>query len=234
VLLYSPQKNITGQSDILGASHDSGLSVLEIDRERCNRLIKSKHYSGTIVNNSYIHLGIFRGGALLGAMQFGYALNPSSMCRLFAGMGNNQYLELNRMWLDDSLERNSESICISLAIKFIKNKYKTVKVIQSFADERCGGLGVVYQAANFLFYGTHDSTFVVYEGRTYHKIAATTLSGKGGNISKILVPLFKDGALETKSFRQFRYIYFIDRSYIAKCALPNLPYPKREPCATPS
>ena len=54
------------------------------------------------------------------------------------------------MWLSDDAPRNSESRAISYAVKYIRKACPSVVWIQSFADERCGGLGVVYQAANFL------------------------------------------------------------------------------------
>ena len=82
-------------------------------------------------------------------MQFGYAMTPHLMSKVVAGTGSTDYLELNRMWLDDAAPRNSESRALSYAIKYIRRACPRVRWIQSFADERCGGLGVVYQAAGF-------------------------------------------------------------------------------------
>ena len=62
------------------------------------------------------------------------------------------------------LKRNSESMAISYSIKYIKGKLKTIKWIQSFADERCGGLGIVYQACSFRYYGEHTSSFWELDG----------------------------------------------------------------------
>lgn len=109
-------------------------------RPRRNRMIIANHYSGCIVNNSYIHLGVWTGGVLRGALQFGYALNPVAGAQKFvAGTQVDQYLELNRMWLDDVAPRNSESRALSYAFKFIKRACPRVAWVQSFADERCGG-----------------------------------------------------------------------------------------------
>jgi hypothetical protein len=38
-------------------------------------VIMTKHYSGRVVNNSYLHIGIYAGRELVGVMQWGYALN---------------------------------------------------------------------------------------------------------------------------------------------------------------
>jgi hypothetical protein len=39
---------------------------------------------------------------------------------------------------------------ISYAVRYIRSKFNKIKWIQSFADERCGGFGIVYQGANFV------------------------------------------------------------------------------------
>lgn len=44
-------------------------------------VISHFHYSKRVVNNSYLHLGIFDGRELVGVMQWGYAMNPSSGAR---------------------------------------------------------------------------------------------------------------------------------------------------------
>ncbi|MDL2266752.1 hypothetical protein LJC46_02035, partial [Desulfovibrio sp. OttesenSCG-928-G15] len=123
--------------------------VAQIPCRDARAAIIKHHYSHRVVNNSYIHLGIFREGAFEGVMQFGYALCPARAGKVVADTVQGQYLELNRMWLSDDAPRNSESKAISYAIKYIRRACPTVAWIQSFADERCGGLGVVYQAANF-------------------------------------------------------------------------------------
>jgi hypothetical protein len=37
-----------------------------------------------------------------------------------------------------------------------------------FADEQCGGLGVMYQATNFLYCGCHKAVFWKLDGEWYH------------------------------------------------------------------
>ena len=75
--------------------------VATIPRPQAVEIILANHYSGSIVNNCYVHLGVFIKGELLGVMQFGYMMNPRRMEKVVAGTGVTEYLELNRMWLDD-------------------------------------------------------------------------------------------------------------------------------------
>lgn len=156
--IWSEQSSLWGEREIIGFG-ESDFYVKEIDRNLANKTIIANHYSKKVYNATYIHLGLFINGKFLGVLQYGYAMNPASFDAVVSGSSLDGYLELNRMWLSDEAERNSESKAVSCSIKFIKGKYPKVKWIQSFADERCGGFGIVYQACNFKFYGEHKSTF---------------------------------------------------------------------------
>jgi hypothetical protein len=188
-------------------------------------VIIKHHYSHRVVNNSYLHLGVYLEGRLCGVLQFGYALCPARAGKVVAGTVQGQYLELNRMWLDDAAPRNSESRAISQAIKYIRRAMPTVAWVQSFADERCGRWGVVYQAANFLYCGHHVTAFYELDGQTYHKMLLTAHK-KGGQRGEHLRKNL-DRAVR-RSLRQFRYVYFIKRDWMRRLKLPVLPYPKPE------
>jgi hypothetical protein len=193
---------------------DSEFSIKEIDRDKANSIVVANHYSKKFYSLSYIHLGVYIKSSLVGVLQFGYAMNPASGSSVVTGTEMDQYLELNRMWLDDIAPRNSESKAISYAIKFIKNKYKRVKWIQSFADERCGGYGLVYQAANFDYYGEHNSKFWELDGAFYHN-SSMTRDPSTVKSAKFLQE--NRSRAEMHVLRQFRYLYWIDRSWKSRC-----------------
>ena len=199
--------------------------VKELDRNKANAIITKNHYSKKYYSASYIHLGVYIGGGLLGVLQFGYAMNPASMASVVAGTALDEYLELNRMWMDDRAERNSESRAISYAIKFIRRRYPKIKWIQSFADERCGRYGVVYQAANFEYYGEHTSVFWVYGDEIFHNSLMTRKTKRSAK-ERALQEAHKRGGVGSMTLRQFRYLYWLDRRCKAACALRQKPYPK--------
>ena len=189
-------------------------------------IVINKHYSGRFVNNSYLHLGVFSGRELVGVMQWGYALNPNSGQRVVSGTGNREYMELNRLWLHDCMPRNSESRAISYSLKVIKLLYPSVQWVQSFADERCGKVGVVYQASNFDFIGSHETTFYELDGEWYHVICMNAIK-RGGKRGEYL-RANKERAVVHK-FKQYRYIRFLKKK--AKKRLNTKlftvqPYPK--------
>ena len=176
-----------------------------------------------------LHLGIYDGRELVGVMQWGYAMNPSSGARVVAGTGNREYMELNRLWVHDRMPRNTESRAISYALKIIKLLYPAVEWVQTFADERCGRFGVVYQASNFDYVGSHQTTFYELDGEWYHKIAMTTKGRKAGTRGSYLQENAHRATAHT--FNQFRYIRFLNkrarRRLNTKLFSPK-PYPKPE------
>jgi hypothetical protein len=162
---------------------------------------------------------------MIGVLQYGYAMNPKSCGSVVSGTQMDEYLELNRMWLDDIAVKNSESKAISYSLKYIRKKYPKIKWIQSFADERCGCFGIVYQACSFLFYGEHTSSFWELDGETFHNsIKTSEKAGKRG-YGLLNDPKNKD-RVKQYSLRQFRYIKFIDKRWRKKCLLKEKPYLK--------
>jgi adenine modification enzyme len=223
-LIYSTQQAMFGSKEIIGFGSDD-FYIKEIPKQISKELIIKHHYSKKVCNDAttHIHLGCFINGELLGVLQYGYAMNPQSMASVVLNTKLNEYKELNRMWFDDRAERNTESKAISYSIRYIRSKYKTVKWIQSFADERCGGLGIVYQAANFKFYGEHTNVMWEFENEIFHNSIVT--NNARGKKKELESKNWKDTATQFK-LRQFRYIYFINQRCIKDCLLKEMPYPK--------
>jgi hypothetical protein len=221
-LIYDNQQTLFGAREIIGFGSDDW-HVKEIERKLANDLIVKNHYSKKFYNATYIHLGVFICGELLGVLQYGYAMNPASCGSVVEGTQMDEYLELNRMWLDDKAERNSETKAIGYSLRYIRSKFSKIKWIQSFADERCGCFGIVYQAASFSFYGEHVSTFWTVDGEVYHN-SLMTRDPKLSKSAKFLQDNKERATSE--ELRQFRYIKFIDKRWKKKCLLKEKPYLK--------
>tara|TARA_R100000458_G_C8270875_1_gene245601 strand:+ start:1690 stop:2397 length:708 start_codon:yes stop_codon:yes gene_type:complete len=220
--IYSKQESLWGEPDCIGFGTDD-FYIKEIDRKLANEIIIKNHYSKKVYNATYLHLGLFYKNKIKGVLQYGYAMNPASCCSVVKGTKQNEYLELNRMWISDDCKKYAESQAISYSIKYIKKKLKTIKWIQSFADERCGGFGIVYQACSFDFFGEHKSDFWEFEGEIYHN---SIITNNNRNKKKELENKgFSKKAIK-KTLRQFRYIKFIDKRQKKNCLLKQMPYPK--------
>ena len=221
-LIYDNQQTLFGAREIIGFGSDDWY-VKEIERKLANDLIVKNHYSKKFYSATYIHLGVFICGELLGILQYGYAMNPASCGSVVEDTQMDEYLELNRMWLDDKAERNSETKAISYSLRYIRSKFPKIKWIQSFADERCGCFGIVYQAASFSFYGEHVSTFWTVDGEVYHN-SLMTRDPKLSKSAKFLQDNKERATSE--ELRQFRYIKFVDKRWKKKCLLKEQPYLK--------
>jgi hypothetical protein len=204
----------------------SSFHVRLIECSVARALIREHHYSQSVVANSDVHLGVFIQGALQGVLQYGPAMNPASGGSIVRGTTVEGYRELNRMWLDDIAPANTASRAISYSVKLLRRIRPSVMWIQSFADERCGRLGVVYQASNFLFCGSHRAKFWELDGEWYHNICMTVRGdARVGRPDAIHLQANKERAV-MHTFDQYRYILPLHRSVRAKLLLPVLPYPK--------
>jgi hypothetical protein len=220
--ILSDQISFYGEPDCVGFGN-SEFYVKEIPRSQANKIIIENHYSKKFYNATYIHLGVFNNLGIIGVLQYGYAMNPASQASVVLGTSIDEYLELNRMWIKDDIGEYPESRAISSSIKYIKRKYPKIKWIQSFADERCGGFGIVYQAASFNFYGEHSSIFWTLENEIYHN----SLMTRNPKLSKSAAYLQSKKEIAEKSeLRQFRYIKFINQKWKKKCLLKEMPYLK--------
>lgn len=200
--------------------------------------VKKHHYSGKVVTNSNLHFGAFLDGKLHGVMSFGSSTDKSKLITLVEDTKWNEFMELNRMAFDDYLPRNSESRCISQAIKLIKRNAPNIKWIISFADGCSCGDGTIYRASNFVLTGIRKNGGICQlpSGEKIHKLTLNTvpnkrraeLGGKSfydvtGGVYSFKKYLEYSGAKLLDGY-QLRYIYFIDKSYKDKLTVPILPF----------
>lgn len=229
--LFDPAADLLGRREAIGFGN-AGFYVRKIERQSANEIIIANHYSKRVYRASTLHLGIFIGGELLGVLQYGFAMNPASAGSVVTGTGMNEYLELNRMWLDDRAPRNSESRALACSIRLIRRIRPDVKWIQSFADERCGLFGTVYQAAGFTYHGEHRGIFWELDGEFYHNSLATNAktatSPRAAHLRANL-----DRATRHE-LRQFRYLRFLKARFAKGCRHPAQPFPKPDYSTEPT
>ena len=219
-----------GKGDAVGFGN-AEFAVGLLDRKIANELIIKHHYSRRVYSASTLHLGVWVERELMGVLQYGYAMNPASAGSVVTGTGMNEYLELNRMWLDDRAKRNSESRSLSYSIRLIRRVRPAVKWIQSFADERCGLFGTVYQAAGFTYHGEHRGIFWELDGAFYHNSLMTNSRTAQSPRAAHLIAN-RDRAVRLQ-LRQFRYLRFLQNRFAAGCRHPVKPFPKPDYAARP-
>jgi hypothetical protein len=103
------------------------IEVRPIAKRDADALIRRVQYSGKVVRNSQLSLGVFLRGQLEGAMQFGPSLQKSNIVHLVRDTGWNGFLELNRLAFTDTLPRNSESRALGIALRMIRKHYPHIE-----------------------------------------------------------------------------------------------------------
>ena len=181
-----------------------------------NDFIKKHHYSGKVVNNSFLHFGAFLDKRLHGVMSFGHSLDKAKTQKLVKNTGWNEFCELNRMAFDDYLPRNSESYCIGKALRLLKKNAPHLKWVISFADGCSCGDGTIYRASNFVL-------------TQIKKNSTMWINDKGEKVQNM--SFATNPALNKKDFKRLdgymlRYVYFLDRKCIKDLTCEIIPFSK--------
>jgi hypothetical protein len=217
-----------------------------IDRRTADAVVKAHHYSGKVVNNSQLHIGVFYRGSLEGAMQFGPSLDKRKVQALVEDTPWNGFLELNRMAFSDVLPRNSESRAISIAMRLLRRHAPHVQWVISFSDGAQCGHGTIYQASGFVLTGIKKNTqvWVAPSGESFSRtsltdgrskkeqrrarvVASRTSLTKGGNnhhTGGASMKAYKAAGWRPLPGFQLRYLYFIDRTARQRLTVPVLPF----------
>ena len=193
--------------------------VKVIPSKIANEFVKKHHYSGKVVPNSNLHFGAFLDNNLHGVLSFGSSTDKRKMLPLVKNTGWNEFIELNRMAFDDYLPKNSESRCISIAIKMIKKHAPQIKWIISFADGCQCGDGTIYRASGFVLTGIKKNSGMRIDenGIVYSQVTFST--HRPNEMDKFRKMKKLEGY-------QLRYIYFIDKTCKDKLTVPIIPFTK--------
>lgn len=197
--------------------------VRPIEAKDGNRFIAKHHYSGKVVPNSQLHLGVFLDGRLEGVMQFGPSMDKRKVIGLVKNTEWNGFIELNRMAFTDALPRNSESRAISVALRMIRKHYPHIEWVISYADGTQCGDGTIYRAAGFVLTQIKKNSTIlrladgtIGANITYSKAKHILKTGKAA----------KPAGSETLRGHQFRYIYFINKEAQKRLNCAIIPFAK--------
>jgi len=157
----------------LGSAKD--IMLRPIDSRTANDLVRRVHYSGKVVNNSQIHIGVFWQGKLEGALQFGPSLDKRKLQGLVRGTKWNEFIELNRLALAEVLPKNTESRALAVSFRILRKHAPHLKWIISFADATQSGHGIIYQATGFVLTGVkvNDQIWAAPTGARFSRTSLT-------------------------------------------------------------
>lgn len=203
------------------------LIIKEVPKHLAKDLIITNHYSHKWNDGSFgvYNFGIFREEEperCLGVAVYGHVKNQNG--KLFTHPNPNAWMcELNRMWIDDVLGHNAETVLIGASIRLLRKLDKNLVAIQSFADGRLG-CGTIYKAANFKYYGFHYTRFCKNKrtGEMVHEQILSNMTCPTGYLRSNIHYLVGD--MEIYQVRTYRYIYPLCKHF--KCKFKEILFPE--------
>lgn len=207
--------------------HD--LIVDEVSCKVARWYISTFHYSRTMPDSSRFTFGLYYRERVVGVCVFGMGCGKNQYTAVCKDIKNGEYIELTRLWLEDTLGRNSESYFISRCLKLLP---KEIKLVLSFSDSKQNHFGYIYQATNWIYLGINNGAKMLINKDGYE--AHPRLLG----IYKMRHPEYRDydndslmailGFSWISGGAKHKYIYIRDKRLKKKLALKSLPYPKGE------
>lgn len=147
---YQPPLGFEAGNDGGEVNNDMQPALISVlDSRTAGQLVVAKHYLHRRPPISHA-FGIHVRGKLMGVVTYGTpASRHLQMGACPTRPGN--VIELNRLWLDDELPKNSESWFVSRTLKMLPPK-----IVVSYADPLHGHYGYIYRALNFNYAGWTD------------------------------------------------------------------------------
>jgi hypothetical protein len=196
--------------------------VKSIDAYQCKDWCLNKHYAKRLPPIEY-PFGLFNeSNVLCGIVTYG---TPASS-PLRSIFPNYKLIELNRLVVNEGLEKNTLSYFVSESLKMLPNPL----VIASYADTSHSHHGYIYQATNWVYTGL-SLPFKDYSVKGMeHLHGATIMDMSRGQENRVewLRNKFGDNLIMIERPRKHRYFYFIGSKKDVKKMREMLPY-KVEP-----
>ena len=203
-------------------------TIRSIDSEQCKEWLLYKHYAKRIPRIIY-SFGIFNEDLILqGICTFG---TPARMLNnaygVFDGKLSIQTVELNRLCINEGLEKNLLSFFVSKCLTFLPKPM----VVVSYADGNQGHHGFIYQATNWIYTGITSLESIYSNNRTNEIVHPRTIVNLYGSREIESLPEYIEVSKEESG--KHRYFQFLgDKRKVKEMKnnlkYPILPYPKGE------
>lgn len=186
--------------------HKEDFAVDRIPFSEVKEWLMHKHYAHRIPPISH-SFGLYRDGFLEGVITFG---PPASHDLIVGCMGEEytfNFLELNRLVVNDGLPRNALSYFVSQALKALPRPMAII----SYADSGMGHHGYIYQATNWIYTGL-SKPHVDYLPENMTGVHPRTISQQSVETWKSKTKLVK-----VERARKHRYMMFLgDKRQVRK------------------
>lgn len=185
--------------------------VDEINSDDAKKLMVKYHYSGKVVPNSKLHIGVFcvHTNELMGVLSYGTPMNATKTPqKIVKDSTQHTMYELNRMAMTDDAPKFSESQAISLCNKWVKINHPHIDYILSYSDGKEGNVGIIYQATNWVYLGYNESnSFYDLDGTIMHKVTSWHRHREGRTCGRTEMQIMKTMYKNISQIYSRQYIY---------------------------
>ena len=198
-------------------------TVKSIKYDQTKEWLLKKHYAKRLPPIEYA-FGLYDiNNIIKGIVTYGTPLSST-----LRGLWKNKYklIELNRLVINEGLEKNCLSFLVSQSINYLPKPL----VLVSYADTSQNHHGYIYQATNWIYTGL-SAKFIDYHIKgleNLHHATVHDMSRGQENRIQWLREKFGDQLIPVDRARKHRYFYFIGSKKERKDMLKLLPY-KIEP-----
>lgn len=190
--------------------------VKSIAKHLCKEWLLHKHYAKRIPSISYA-FGLFDDN-LIGICTLGSPPSRALCVGVCGEHNSHKVLELNRLCVNDNLERNVLSYFVGSCLKLLKNEL----IIVSYADTSMNHNGYIYQATNWIYTGLSAKRKERYDINNPNRHSKSVTEQKGVK--------YEDLAIRERP-QKHRYVYITGKKKQVRKLKKELnydiqPYPK--------
>jgi len=200
-------------------------TIREISKKEAEPFLLERHYARRKCPMTFVY-GLIEENNIIGVCVFGTSANRNNNT-----IGDYKVIELNRLFTEDNVEKNTLSYFVADCLKRLPSPL----IVISYADPNNGHHGYIYQATNWLYLGQghrqdgrRDTGITQFrkDGKMYH---AKTVSGLIGSSSKRVAE--ENGFERLFLPPKHKYGYLIGnkrqkKDMLKQIKYPILPYPK--------
>ena len=202
-------------------------SVKHIESSQTYEWFLHKHYAKRIPNISF-SFGLYdRNYFLKGVCSYAKPMSQTLVQGALAGKYTDTFLELNRLVVNDNLDKNVLSFFVSQSLALLPKP----QVIGSYADTSQGHHGYIYQATNWIYTGL-SAKFTDYAVKGLEHLHHSSIEDSVGrydkdakiNKTELLKERYGDLLYKKERPRKHRYFYFLGNRKDKKIMTNSLVY----------
>jgi len=205
------------------------IEIKYCERDVAKKTCETKHYMKTYPSGAKVNIALVDDKKIVGIIVFGYSSQTDKkVTKVAYGLKKEQYLEMQRLWIDDDYGHNTESYILGKVMKKLDKDYD-LQLVVTHAGGCKDDCGIVYQASGWLFFGASkcNDFFETKEGEYKNMIAPIRFGRvvtKNKTQQQIGEELFGEGTV-VNAHRYF-YVYPISKAIRRRISKNSLPFPK--------